>query len=95
MRPRTYERYKDTIRLHLVPVLGGYRLHKLSAQHVQAFYMKKLDEGLSPTTVIYFHSVLHNALDTAVKWGLVSRNVCDLTSPPRKERFEIQPFTAE
>jgi integrase len=40
-------------------------------------------------------SVLHNALDTAVKWGLVPRNVCDLTSPPRKERFEIQPFTAE
>lgn len=95
VRPRTYERYKDAIRLHLVPVLGGYRLHKLSAQHVQAFYTKKLDEGLSPTTVIYFHSVLHNALDTAVKWGLISRNVCDLTSPPRKERFEIRPFTAE
>jgi integrase len=95
VRPRTYERYMDAIRLHLVPVLGGYRLQKLSAQHVQAFYTKKLDEGLSPTTVIYFHSVLHNALDTAVKWGLVSRNVCDLTSPPRKERFEIQPFTAE
>jgi integrase len=27
--------------------------------------------------------------------GPVPRNVCDLTSPPRKERFEIQPFTAE
>jgi integrase len=70
VRPATYERYKDAIRLHLVPVLGSYRLQKLSAQHVQAFYAKKLDEGLSPTTVIYFHSVLHNALDTAVKWGL-------------------------
>jgi integrase len=95
VRPATYERYKDTIRLHLVPVLGSYRLQKLSAQHVQAFYAKKLNEGLSPTTVIYFHSVLHNALDTAVKWGLVPRNVCDLTSPPRKERFEIQPLSAE
>ena len=95
VRPRTYERYQEAIRLHLVPVLGGYQLLKLSAQHVQAFYTKKLNEGLSPTTVSYLHSVLHNALDTAVKWGLVSRNVCDLTSPPRKERFEIQPFTAE
>ena len=74
MRPATYERYKDAIRLHLAPVLGGYRLHKLSAQHVQTFYRKKLDQGLSPTTVIYVHSVLHNASDTAVKWGLVPRS---------------------
>ncbi len=95
VRPRTYERYEEAIRLHLVPVLGKYQLQKLSAQHVQAFYARKLKEGLSPTTVIYYHSVLHNALATAVKWGLVARNVCDLATPPRKARFEIQPFTAE
>jgi integrase len=95
VRPRTYERYEEVIRLHLVPVLGKHQLQKLSAQHVQAFYARKLKEGLSPTTVIYYHSVLHNALATAVKWGLVARNVCDLVTPPRKARFEIQPFTAE
>jgi integrase len=38
---------------------------------------------------------LHNALGIAVKWGLVPRNVCDLGTPPRKGRFEIQPFTPE
>jgi integrase len=67
----------------------------LSAQHVQAFYARKLKEGLSPSTVIYYHSILHNALETAVTWGLVSRNVCDLVTPPRRVRFEIQPFTLE
>jgi len=92
VRPRTYERYQEAIRLHLVPVLGGYQLLKLSAQHVQAFYTKKLNEGLSPTTVIYFHSVLHNALDTAVKWGLVSRNVCDLTSPLVRNALKYNPL---
>ena len=30
-----------------------------------------------------------------MKWGLVPRNVCDLVTPPRKVRFEIQPFTPE
>jgi integrase len=95
VRPRTYERYEEAIRLHLLPVLGKYQLQKLSAQHVQAFYARKLKEGLSPSTVIYYHSVLHNALDTAVKWGLVSRNVCDLVTPPRRARFEIKPFTTE
>jgi integrase len=29
-----------------------------------------------------------------VKWGLVSRNVCDLVTPPRRVRFEIQSFFA-
>src|SRR5713101_4535940 len=95
VRPRTYERYEEAIRLHLLPVLGKYQLQKLSAQHVQAFYARKLKEGLSPSTVIYYHSVLHNALDTAVKWGLVSRNVCDLVTPPRRARFEIKPLTTE
>ena len=31
VRPRTYERYEEAIRLHLIPVLGKYQLHKLSA----------------------------------------------------------------
>ena len=89
VRPRTYERYEEAIRLHLVPVLGKHRLQKLSAQHVQGFYARMTEEGLSPSTVNYYHSVLHNALGTAVKWGLVPRNVCDLVTPPRKVRFEI------
>src|SRR2546421_285125 len=55
---------------------------------------KEVQEKLA-TMVIYYHSVLHNALATAVKWGLVARNVCDLATPLRKARFEIQPFTAE
>ncbi len=95
VRPRTYERYSEVIHLHIVPVLGHYQLQKLTAQHVQAFYTKKEDEGLAPTTIHYYHSVLHNALSTAVKWGLISKNVCDLASPPRKERYEIKPLTVE
>ena len=95
VRPRTYERYSEVIHLHIVPALGHYQLQKLTAQHVQAFYTKKEDEGLAPTTIHYYHSVLHNALSTAVKWGLISKNVCDLASPPRKERYEIKPLTVE
>jgi integrase len=95
VRPRTYERYREAVYMHIIPSLGHYQLQKLTAQQVQALYTKKADEGLAPATIIYYHSVLHNALDMAVKWGLVSRNVCDLVSPPRKQRFEIQPLTVE
>jgi len=37
---------------------------------VQAFYSQKLEEGLSPRSVILIHAVLHQALENAVKWGL-------------------------
>src|SRR5947209_1236880 len=95
VRPRTYERYEEVVRLHIVPVLGHHRMQKLSAQHVQAFYTKKLNEGLAATTVGVFHIVLHKAFDTAMKWGLVPRNVCDLVSPPRAKKFEMKPLTME
>lgn len=95
IRPRTYERYREAVYLHLVPALGHHKLQKLTAKHLDAFYAKKASEGLASTTIIYYHSVIHNALGKAVKWGLVPQNVADLASPPRKGRYEIQPLTVE
>ncbi|WP_165423249.1 tyrosine-type recombinase/integrase [Ktedonosporobacter rubrisoli] len=93
IRPRTYERYREAIYLHLIPVLGQHQLQKLTVQHIQAFYAKKEEEGLAPATIVYYHSVLHNALNTGIKRGLISRNVCNLADPPRKEHYEIQPLS--
>src|SRR5438270_8274326 len=95
IRPRTYERYEEIVRLHLVPGIGHHQLQKLLPQHLQAFYTKKLEEGLSSTTVVSFHNVLHKALETAVRWNLISRNTCDLVSPPRRKHFEIRPLSIE
>jgi len=95
IRPRTYERYKEALDLHIIPALGRYQLQKLTAPQIQAFYARETANGLAPATIRYYHSVLHNALDVAMKWDLVSRNVCDLVEPPRKQRFEMQPLTIE
>ncbi len=95
IRPRTYERYQEAIKLHIVPASGRHQLQKLTPQHVQSFYAREEKNGLAPATIIYYHSVLHNALNMAVKWGLINRNVCDVVSPPRKTRYEIQPLNTE
>ena len=95
IRARTYERYEEIIRLHLLPGIGHHQLQKLSPQHLQSFYTRKLEEGLSPTTVLNLHNVLHRALKTAVRWNLLARNPCDLVSPPRRKRFEIQPLNMQ
>jgi integrase len=95
IRARTYERYEEIVRLHLVPGIGYHQLQKLLPQHLQSFYKKKLEGGLSTTAVISFHNVLHKALETAVRWNLIARNTCDLVSPPRRKRFEIQPLSMQ
>jgi integrase len=95
IRPRTYERYEQYVRLHLIPTLGKIKLQALSPQHLQSWKAKKLKEGLSPTTVRTMHTILHKALSDAVKLGLVARNVTEMVSPPRKAHQEMQVLTAE
>lgn len=95
VRPRTYERYESIIRVHLGPGIGHHQLQKLTPQHLQRFYTQKLEAGLSPTTVASFHKMLHLALEKAVRWNLVSCNVCDAVDPPRIRHYEIQPLNRE
>ena len=95
IRILSYQRYEVFLRLHLVPAIGYLQLQKLSPQHLQSLYSKKLDEGLAPKTVICMHNLLHKALDDAVRWNLVARNVSDAVSPPRRKRFETHSLNAE
>jgi len=48
-----------------------------------------LKEGLSARSVRYQHVILHKALQTAIKWGLVSRNVADGVDVPKAQRGEM------
>ena len=77
LSPRGFERYRGIITKHIVPDLGGILLAQLRPEHLQKHYSVKLNDGLSAGTVRYHHAVLHAALQTAIKWGLVSRNVAD------------------
>lgn len=63
IRSRTYTRYRELLRIHILPALGHYPLQKLTPQHIQAFYAQKTKEGLSASTVHVMHAILHKALD--------------------------------
>jgi integrase len=82
VRARTLQTYRWFIRTHLEPALGTARLSHLTPQQIQSFYSGRLEHGLSPTTVLHIHNFLHKALEQAVRWGLVARNVTDLVDPP-------------
>lgn len=94
-KPKTYRSYEQLIRLHVVPVLGKVRLASLTPQQVQQLYARKLEAGLSHTTVQHIHAVLHAALDNALRQGLVQRNVADLVDAPAMRHREMQVLNAE
>jgi integrase len=46
---------------------------------------------LAAATVRQVHSILHRALDQAVRWGWITRNPASLASPPRLTPREVRP----
>jgi integrase len=90
LSPRGFERYESIVRVHLAPSLGDVPLAQVKPEHIQKQYTLKLDHGLSPRSVRYRHVVLHKALQTATKWGLVARNVADGVDVPRARQTEMQ-----
>jgi integrase len=95
VKPSTYESYERMIRNHIKPALGHRKLKNLAPDHVQYFYQSKLDVGLAPGTVCQMHGILHKALEQAVKWGIVLRNVCKAATPPKPDPEEIHPLDTE
>lgn len=86
--PWTLRGYRSCINRAIVPALGTTRLVKLTAQHLDAFYGHSL-LSVSGKTVHQYHAIISAALNQAVKWELVGRNVAKLASPPPIRSSEI------
>lgn len=96
LRPESYRRYDESVRLHIVPELGRLRLSRVTPDQVLSLYAKLYDErGLSGTSVNFVHGVLRGALKDAVRWGLVARNVTDAVTTPRRSTVPTDALSAE
>ncbi len=89
VRPRTLESYALNVR-RITKYLGRIKLSDLKPTDVQSLYAKLLKDGLSRRTVEQCHTVVHNALGQALKWGLIPRNPADAVTVPRPENHEMQ-----
>jgi integrase len=95
VRPTTFERYEQIVRVHIRPALGNLKLKNVTPAHVRGLYREKLEAGLSPRTVQYVHVTLHKGLKQAVGDGLIPRNATEAVKPPQVSKEEIRPLTAE
>jgi len=93
LRPATLSSHASTMRRHILPALGDVTLSKLAPAHIQSFYSQKLKEGLAKKTIKYMHTIIHQALAQALKWGLVARNVSEAVELPAGHAHRVDALT--
>lgn len=87
--PSTVAGYSVNIDRHITPYLGKHLLTKLTPSHIQRFYDRLHDSGLSNKTIKNIHGILRCALNQAVKQDVLVKNPADKVDVPRVDRPRI------
>jgi integrase len=90
LRPNTYKQYRQITNQHILPYLGKIKLKDLNPADIQQRYNNMVKQGKGLRTVQITHAVIHRALGQAVKFGLISRNPDDATTPPKPKPKEMK-----
>lgn len=95
VRPSTQVNRASDVRLHIAPVVGRYRLDKLTAAHVIRMHDAITAKGNSSTTALRCHRLLHVALRDAVRAGKATRNVAspEFVDAPSAAVHDEDPLT--
>jgi len=93
----TAETYEFFVRKHIIPAIGNIPLSQLKSSDLQRLYSVKKTSGrrdgkggLGSRSVRYIHITMHRALKSAMKLGLISRNVADSVDVPVVHGREMQ-----
>lgn len=91
VRGNTHESYAALLEKHVRKAIGGTRLRDLTKLKIQnKVYGPMRKAGLSPRTVRLVHSVLHHALDDAVKDRKLRKNPAAGAKLPKKVKTEFR-----
>lgn len=102
VRLNTYESYEMYITTHIEPYFKklNLALDTIEPLHIQDYYNRKFKgskgkPGLSASSLVKHHVVIHGALQEAMKKNLIPYNPADRVTLPKQERFVGQAYSAE
>ena len=105
LRPGTMQSYRRIVRLHVLPHVGDLRLDQLTGTRLSVLY-RKLEadgfqrgnragqQGLSPRSVRYVHTLVSSAMRAAVADGLLVVNPAAKAKPPTASEARPPEMTA-
>ena len=94
VQPSTFYAYQQVLRGHLVPVLGGARLSRVTASGVQAC-VDGVSVGAGPAAADKVRRYARQAFGQAVKWGLLARNPVEGVERVRRPPVRRSAWTIE
>ena len=86
LKKSTYESYRRNIDKYIITNIGNIKISKLKPLDLQKFY-DSLESKLSKSSISYIHRILHKALNQAMKWEYVVKNVADLVDSPKRDNY--------
>jgi integrase len=89
MSERTVGQYRQLIRDYINPKVGKARINDLRYEHIQGLYNLLLEEGVGVYTIRKIHTLLHSALELAVKTGKIGHNPASFARPPKEPSHEM------
>ena len=90
----TINGYWNIIRKHILPALGPVRLSALTPELINGYYQWLSDgKELSPNTIRKHHILLHTALKSAYRQGVLPANAADRATPPPAAAIEVLYYT--
>jgi integrase len=91
--PSAVSNYKTIAVNHILPTLGNKRVADLKVSDVDQLLSKKIDSGLSSSTVRRIRAVLAQCLDQGIRWSVIGNNVASLSRAPKMIRAEGRTLT--
>jgi integrase len=67
----------------------------IRAKDIEEFYDFAFSEGVSASTVIHYHAILHKAFSYAFKDEAINANPFDRVERPKRDKFQGKSFTEE
>jgi integrase len=86
---RTHEERERLIKNHLKPRLGGVKLAKLNALHIEGLYADMHRDEIGPFAIRSAADVLSIALNAAVRLKLISSNPAAAVKKPKTPKREM------
>lgn len=100
VKDKTYNRYLEVSRQHLVPKLGDYSLEELTPITIQKFITELMQtgnlrtgKGLSANSINGIIIVIRSSLTTAFSIGLMDELVVSKIKRPRNEEKAVECFS--
>lgn len=94
VRSNTMDGYRYIFSKHIEPFFGprGTTLATARPMDFQEFVNRKHAEGLSATSIVKFHSILHKCMKYAVALQIIPINPSDNVMLPKRQHFRGQVF---